>query len=134
MCKGKGRWLFLILSLTGATVCAEPLDLQYRPAPPGTPAPYQVRQQTQASPHIPRPPAAGERDTADGGSGWQWFAPRITASRPGAWQDSRDAVRIAQEEIDRHRLQERKSPLFNDLPPVLQSMPLTIDMGIKYHF
>ncbi len=128
----KGCWLFFVLSLTSGIACAMPLDLQYRPDEDNAAAPDNGQQVQQHGPQTPPAPAQGKSDGT--GYGWQWFAPRITTSRPAAWRDSREAVRIAQEKIDQQRLQEHKEPLFNDLPPVLQSMPLTIDMGIKYHF
>lgn len=134
MHKGKDFWVPIVLFLVSPLALGTPLDLQYKP---GLDSPSMATELfPTVPPDAPRDVQPGVRKgvTASDAYGWQWLAPRVTTARPGAWETHYQAARIAQKAIDRQLLQERRNPLTNDLPPALQSIPLTLDVGVKYQF
>ena len=133
MRKEKDFWLLIVLFLVSPLAWGTPLDLQYKPGLDSASTPAVVSPPARQVAPQSVPPQQGATKGA-GGYGWQWLSPRLTTARPGGWETRYQAARIAQKAIDQQLLQERRNPLLNDLPPALQSVPLTLDVGVKYQF
>lgn len=124
----------LLVSLACGKAGATPLDLQYQPAL-DSPQPSIQKPVSGTVPPLEIARTGERRSTAVGDTyGWQWLPPSISLSSKHDDGNSPQAAKIAQQEMDHQLLLEHRDPLLNDLPPALQTLPLSVNVGVKYHF
>lgn len=94
-----------------------------------------IDRDTSPNPVVMPQPAPYDRRHPSSDKGWYLTNPQLATGRPDAFQDEREAVRIAQAQQDQALLQNHRTPSSLDqLPDAFQGLNYRIELGLLYRF